>query len=267
MFQKQTKNVQYLKTVITQLNRDINDSIRKKDIETEEIRVKLLALTYSAWSEAQFTQIIYTPNAFTIDEINSMIKIKSIFGKWEKLINLSFEKIETYKYIEKEKNMQKLKDENRNSEIQILCQEFQNHNNLIKEKKDEITYFLKKYIKEPSSIRNKIAHGQWINALDDSEIRAKEPPPNPHLKINFDLTDKLSKLNPLSIMREFEVHTELGQIIRKIIEFKSKGFTSEYDIHMNKIKLRLEETESFTMERKREKLIKVYSSYQKQREN
>jgi putative AlgH/UPF0301 family transcriptional regulator len=101
LFQPQTKNVQYLRKVIKQLNRDINESIKKSDKFKEDMRVKLLALTYSAWSEAQFIQIIYTPNTFTIYEINSMLKIKGIFDRWKKLIKYSFEKIERYNFSEK----------------------------------------------------------------------------------------------------------------------------------------------------------------------
>ena len=59
LFQKQTKNVQHLRKVIKQLNQDINESIQKSNTLKEDIRVNLLALTYSAWSEAQFIQIIF----------------------------------------------------------------------------------------------------------------------------------------------------------------------------------------------------------------
>jgi hypothetical protein len=253
LFQPQTKNVQYLRKVIKQLNRDINESIKKSDKFKEDMRVKLLALTYSAWSEAQFIQIIYTPNTFTIYEINSMLKIKGIFDRWKKLIKYSFEKIERYNFSEKEKSIQELKDNNLTSKIGILCQKYEENRLLIQEKNEELTIYLQKYIEEPSRIRNKIAHGQWIYPLDDSEIKNNEP--NALLKEDTNLKEKLNELNPISIMREFEVHTTLGKIVRKLIESQEKGFTQKYDTYMDELKQYLEKTESFTMEIKRTRLV------------
>jgi hypothetical protein len=40
------------------------------------MKTKLLSLTYSAWSEAQFSQIIYTPNTFTQTEIDEIVTVK-----------------------------------------------------------------------------------------------------------------------------------------------------------------------------------------------
>ena len=253
MFQPQTKNVQYLRRVIKQLNRDINESIQKSDNFKEDMRVKLLALTYSAWSEAQFVQIIYTPNAFTTNEINSMLKIQAVFARWEKLIKYSFEKIEKYNFSEKEKSIQKLKDNNLTNKIGVLCQKYEEERLLIGEKKEELITYLKKYIEEPSKIRNKVAHGQWVYPLDDFEIKKNKP--NAILKEDSLLKEKLNKLNPISIMREFEVHTTLGKIVRKLIESQKKGFTQKYDTYMDELKLYLEKTESYTMETKRIRLL------------
>ncbi|CAA6813072.1 MAG: Unknown protein [uncultured Sulfurovum sp.] len=252
MFQKQTKNVQHLRKVIKQLNQDINESIQKSNTLKEDMRVNLLALAYSAWSEAQFIQIIYTPNAFTTNEINSMLKVKGIFDKWKKLINYSFDKIERYNFIEKEKSIQLLKDNNQTNQVGRLCQEFKEEKLLIQEKKNKLLLLLQKYIEEPSRIRNKIAHGQWIHPLDDSEI--KNGLPNATLKEDINLKKKLNELNPISIMREFEVHTTLGKIIRKLIESQSKGFTEKYNLYMNELEKYLEKTESYTMDIKRERL-------------
>lgn len=252
MFQKQTKNVQHLRKVIKQLNQDINESIQKSNTLKENIQVKLLALTYSAWSEAQFIQIIYTPNAFTTNEINSMVKITGIFDRWKKLIKFSFEKIEKYNFIEKEKSIEILKNNGETNKIALLCERFNEEKQLIQEKKNELILLLQKYIEEPSKIRNKIAHGQWVYPLDDSEIKNNEP--NASLKEDEHLKIKLDDLNPISIMREFEVHTTLGKIIRKLIESQSKGFTQKYNPYMDELKKYLERTESYTMTIKRERL-------------
>lgn len=244
MFIIQTKNVQHLKRVIIQLNEDINESIKKSDSFQENMRTNLLALTYSAWSEAQFIQIIYTPNAFDSNKINTMLRIKGIFSKWEKLIKYAFEKIEKYNYIQKNQDIQILKDTNSISEVSSLCLKYEEEKTELLNKKNKIIFYLKKYIEKPSRIRNKIAHGQWINPL-------LEPGNN---SVDECLKIELNNLNVVSIMIEFHVHTTLGKIIRKLIEMKEKDFSSQYATYIVELEKYLDETSSHTIESKRERL-------------
>lgn len=135
MFNNQSQNVQYLRKIIYILNKDINNAIKRSDNFEIEMKTKILALTYSAWSEAQFTQILYTPNSFTQNEIDTILssKKRNLEQAWTKLIETSLSKASGL------------------------------DNNAVK---STLIQYVKTYIITPSEVRNKLAHGQWKVALN-----------------------------------------------------------------------------------------------------
>ncbi len=216
---------------------DVYEAIRKKRFFEIDIRTKLLALAYSAWSEAQFTQIVYTPDAFTNEQIDTMLKDSGIFNKWKILIKYSFKKTEDYYSKELETQIQTLKDSGNQIEIEEAIKTCTSHKTKLENKKDNITQYLKNYIDKQSKIRNKIAHGQWINPLKQGNKEIDES-----LKI------ELNKLNVVSIMREFEVHTTLGKIIRDLVQSPNKGFDTNYQTNIDNLEKYLNKTALWNVE-------------------
>jgi len=196
------------------------------------MNTKLLALTYSAWSEAQFTQIVYTPNIFTETEIIQLLKDSGIFNKWKMLINLSFKYKKEFD-TKKHSNILKLIKQNKQSNWIDLIQEenenYKSNSKLATERKDEIINYLEKYIDKQSKVRNKIAHGQWINGLkeDNTAFGGKD--------LDIALTEKIQNLNVVDIMIEFEVHKTLGKIIRELVQSPNKGFNNNYQKHIHEL--------------------------------
>lgn len=191
------------------------------------MNTKLLALTYSAWSEAQFTQIVYTPNIFTETEIIQLLKNSGIFNKWKMLINLSFE---YKKKFDKQKHLNILnliKKDKQNNWIDLIQEENENYESnskLATKRKDEIINYLEKYIDKQSKVRNKIAHGQWINGLkvDNTDL-------------DIALTEKIQNLNVVDIMIEFEVHKTLGKIIRELVQSPNNSFNNNYQKYIDEL--------------------------------
>lgn len=216
---------------------DVYEAIRKKRPFEIDIRTKLLALTYSAWSEAQFTQIVYTPDAFTNEQIDTMLKDSGIFNKWKILIKYSFKKTEDYYSKELKTQIQILKDSGNQIEIAEAIKTCTDHKTELQNKKDNITQYLENYIDKQSKIRNKIAHGQWINTLKPSNKEIDES-----LKI------ELNKLNVVLIMREFEVHTTLGKIIRDLVQSPNKGFDKNYQKNIDNLEKYLDKTALWNVE-------------------
>jgi len=64
----QSKNVRKLKQVERNLIRTINTYIKKNDNFQVELNTKLYALVYSTLSEAQFIQIVNTPNLTQLEK-------------------------------------------------------------------------------------------------------------------------------------------------------------------------------------------------------
>jgi hypothetical protein len=133
----QSRNVRHLKQVQKNLTMDINISLLKGDSFKVNLKTKLYSLLYSALSEAQFVQILYTPFGFQESEINKIKSDRSIFKQWESMIDISLGKVGDF-----EKNQD------------------------LKMRRAFLKNIVKEFIEKPQLVRNKIAHGQWLHALD-----------------------------------------------------------------------------------------------------
>jgi hypothetical protein len=214
LYKLQSQNVRKLEQVKRNLIKDINFHLRKSDDFQVEIKTKLLALLYCAWSEAQFTQIVYTPSAFSQSEISHIKSINTIFGKWEKMINLAIAKVGSW---------------DKNSDL---------HN-----RKKNLHNIITKYIKEPSEIRNKIAHGQWFYALNSKNTAESK-----------ELTQKLANLDSEKLIQQFEVHKFLGLIIRDLVQSPNKGFHNNYWINLTALEEYIDKTKNRNIETRKQKL-------------
>lgn len=72
-------------------------------------------------------------------------------------------------------------------------------------------------VADPSIIRNKVAHGQWIEALNRNNT-----------KINTDLTASIHSLDAIKIEIWFDCQKILCEIVELLIESPNKAFMSSY---------------------------------------
>ena len=141
IFNAQTINVHEIVKAQVQIKRAINFAIKRRDTVTEQALTKTLALIYCAWVEVNFSKMIHTPYGFTLDEIRQIKKIykeNGLESGWEKCLELGIRKIISSK-----------------------------KTNYLPNIHQELTRIIKKYIVEPSLLRNKVAHGQWKIALSE----------------------------------------------------------------------------------------------------
>jgi hypothetical protein len=212
LFKTQTKNVKFLKQVETMLIRDINAFLRKNDMLQVEIKTKLLALLYSATSEAQFLQILLTPNGFTDTEIRDINTAKQaeITKGWKKMIDLT---------------MGKVKDNEVSEDLLNL--------------KNKLYALVEEYIKKPSILRNKVAHGQWKFPLNSNNTA-----------VNPDIFNIMNELNVVTLSKWSEVHQYMCFIIRDLVQSPRKGFDKRYENNLDGLDKFLEESESWTLEKR-----------------
>lgn len=210
----QSKNVRKLKKVESNLIRTINNYIRKNDVFQIDLNTKLYALIYCTLSEAQFIQIVNTPNGFKYTEIVKIKEEKSKNGvvkAWELLFDLAFTKV------------------NANWETNA---------DLFNRRRDLQT-IIDKYIKVPSELRNKIAHGQWDYALNRDNTAE-----------NIRKTTELQKLNVIQISIWSKIHQFLGLIVRDLIQSPKVGFHKNYWIHLTKLQNYISKSNTWTMTRR-----------------
>lgn len=190
VYHAQCKNVRALQKARKQIVRSINQHLLTNKHESVEAQTKTLALIFCAWAEASFSKIIHTPHGFTLSEISQIKKSlqeKGIVKGWEKCINLAMSK-----------NAAKKSNFTPNARKSLI---------------DEV----KNYIEEPSLIRNKIAHGQWVEPLN----RANSD-------INADIRNDLQSLDVVKIEMWFDCQKILAEIIELLIESPNKAFMQSY---------------------------------------
>jgi hypothetical protein len=215
----QSENVRYLKKALPQINLIINNAIKKGDEFQLDFYTKSFALLYSAWSEAQFTQIAYTPDGFLYSEICKIMKAKDASGiseGWRSMISLAITKVG---------KVDASKD--------------------LRERLSAIQSMVKCQIEEPSTLRNKLAHGQWVKAFNSKNT-----------SLNPVLTSKISSLDPVNISKNIEIHTHFGEIVRDLIQSPKNGFHKNYWNHITSLEQYIEKTKRWSLSTKQSELLK-----------
>jgi hypothetical protein len=217
VYNAQTKNVQELSKVRKQINRAINNALKRGDKVAEQALTKSMALVFCAWVEANFSKVIHTPYGFSLDQIQ---QIKAVYVKnglekgWQKCVELGTLKAS------KRKN-----------------------SNYIPNVRLELRRLIQKYIVEPSLLRNKIAHGQWTIALNRENTAE-----------NKDLTASLGSLDIVTISKWFNIHAHISQIVENLIESPNKAFHRDYWTEITMLKEYIAETDNWSLEQKVNKL-------------
>lgn len=213
VFQAQTQNVRSLNQAIKQIKRAINHSLRVTDLTSANVQTKILALTFSAWTEARFSKLIHTPHGFELNEMSQIKALQKIYGLekgWEKCLDLALRKVSA---------------SSKGSEIP--------------NKRQEIFRIIKTYIIEPSLLRNKIAHGQWTIALNrDNDAE------------NPEFTIRLKTLDIIAVSIWLQAYEFLARIIEDLIESPNKAFRRDYWLHLTELESFLDKARNWTLESK-----------------
>ena len=207
----QSKNVRALKQAENILRKNINADLKRTDsIHEVSLKTKLYALLYCTLSEAQFIQIIYTPNGFQYSEIEKIKAAKKKDGisyGWFLMIDLALQKVGD---LSKEKDLQA--------------------------RQKKLHDIVKEYIEKPSLLRNKVAHGQWDYALNRENTSE-----------NKDLTLELANLDIVKISIWSEVHQILGELVRDLVQSPQKGFHNNYWVNMTNLDTFLAKSSKWTV--------------------
>lgn len=208
VFQAQVLNVRELEQAWRHIKRSINSDLVANNHTSARIHTKTLALIYCAWSEAIFSKLIHTPYGFELGEIEQIKTAQrtSIVEAWRKCIELASAKVGA------------------------------GRSNYLPNVRQRLDRLVNKYISAPSLVRNKIAHGQWVHALNRENTN-----------LNNELTAQISNLDVvyLDILRE--AFTGVSEIVEAMIESPNKAFQRDYWTILTKIESHLAATERYTL--------------------
>ena len=222
IFEAQTKNVSELKKAWNNVNRTINDAYRTNNITLAKFQTRILGLIFSAYSEAIFSKLIHTPYGLSSEEISQIKKEakRDIVQGWNKCLELSVKKINS------------------------------NKSNHIPNITKEIKRLINDYIREPSLIRNKIAHGQWKVSLNRKNTN-----------INSILSRKIKDLTVVDLYRYRAAFDKLSLIMEDIIESPNKAHWKFYWEHISDYDADQKEKKKWTLEKKIKRLKDKSSFY------
>jgi hypothetical protein len=213
------ENLREIKRQRKNLKRLFNNSIKSKNHQSFELLTKLYALLYSSFAEVCFTKTIHTPYGISNDEIHQIQTQRNLDQKWLKCFELAFSRID---------NMAN------KGEIQ--------------NKKQLLGRHLETYIVGPSQIRNKIAHGQWVIALN-----------NDNTATNLETTNRIKELDFVKIDILFEVYEKIGQAVEDLIESPYKAHFRDFYFHMTELDELISETKKWNFDTKVKSLTTKFS--------
>ena len=222
IYRAQTVNVSALASAWRSVKRSIHSALLRNDRATAEVSTKLLALCYSAWAEARFSKLIHTPYGFSFDEIRQIqIAARDQDGtssSWRKCVELALLRVAT-------------------SQRGQLANIRQSLNRLVSD-----------FVEAPSVLRNKLAHGQLVIALNRENNL-----------VNPTLTTQIDALNVVKLDRLHDALDGLANIIEAIVEAPTLGALRDYWRLAQQVEDRLRETSGFTIEDKVARLRKKKS--------
>lgn len=216
VFKAQTENTREVDRAWKTIQRTINAYLSRGDMANASLCTKIQTILLCAFSESIFSKLIHTPYGFELSEI-TQIKLaakSNIVDGWKKCLELGLRKVG-----------------NKPS------------SSYIQNTRKSVARMIDSYITPPSLLRNKVAHGQWIHALNRE-----------HTNVNMELSNEISSLNTVRLAILKEGLKGLYTIIESLIESPNSKFHSEYWKIVANTEETLQKMEKWTIEDKVAKL-------------
>jgi hypothetical protein len=184
----------------------INYALRRGDDPIAGTHTRLLALVYCTWSEASFSKLLHTPDKFTADEIAQIKRAgeSSTAAAWRTCVRLALRRVPG--------------PSGDRANISL-----------------RLGRIVTDYIAEPAQVRNRLVHGQWLVALNNTQT-AENPA----------LTARLGNLDSVLVDKWFEVHSFLARIVEDMIESPSRAFRRDYWVHIAQLEAYLDRAVNWT---------------------
>lgn len=208
IFQAQVTNVRSLLAAMRQVHRSVNTALRANDQPAARAFTKIYALLFCAWAEANFSKVIHTPHGLDLDEIAQVQAAKDagIGPAWKKCVELGLRHLDVKRGSFKPNARKKLEEA------------------------------IDAHVFDPSVLRNKLAHGQWIIALNrDNDA------------VQGELTKTIEDLDVVKISGWLACHELLAGLVEHLIESPKKAFMRDWHEYVINLEERMSEAELMTL--------------------
>jgi hypothetical protein len=192
-----------LEKAIETVQRSLREFISFDKREETLIYTKIFSHLVNSWVEVRFMKLIYEYGAFSDQHKTKIISCKQLERKWRTALNIAFCKAFAVSNPRK---------------INIPTVPFTAQSQYA-----ALSSIITSDLLDSSSIRNRIAHGQWKYAFSENMT-----------KINGKLTSKLGQENILMIQFRLAMFRSLSQIIHDLAVSKPT-FQRDFDANYKKI--------------------------------
>ena len=144
---------------------------------------------FCAWAEANFSKVLHTPYGFELDEIQQVqaAKAEGITAAWKKCVELGLRHLDA-----------------RRGSFTPNAQK-------------KIEEIIASHVFDQSILRNKLAHGQWVVALNRANNDIQE-----------DLTAQIAEIDIVKVSGWKEGHLLLANLVEALIETPEKFITKDW---------------------------------------
>lgn len=190
------ENLRQIENAIGLISRELKDSISKEDENEVKSYTRLLTYLLSCWTEVRLYKIIEEThnNRFTDAQKKKILKTgnreNNLENKWKNTISIAM--CQAFN-IPETTDQTLIKQHLENDEIN-----HERYNNIIECLNDELSMSI--------LLRNKVAHGQWVHALN-----------NGNTAINEDTTNEMHNINIVEIQLQHKMYESLANIINDLV--------------------------------------------------
>jgi hypothetical protein len=150
----------------------------------------LYAITFSAWAEANFSKIVHTPYGFSVNEISQILLRRDrngVSSGWKKAVELGLQHLSAQR------------------------------GSFGPNARRRLERAIDAHVFEPSVLRNKLAHGQWVVALNQANDA-----------IQSEITEEVGRLSITLIDGWIACHRELAGVVETLIESPKRTFARDW---------------------------------------
>jgi hypothetical protein len=192
-----------IEQAIKTVGRSLREYISFDEQEKTLIYTKILSHLINSWVEVRLMKLVYECGAFSDNDKTKIIKCKELQKKWTTALNIAFCRAFA---VSSPKNINK-------TTVPFTA----------RNQYGALLGIIKTDLLGSSSIRNRIAHGQWKYAFNEDMMG-----------INGALTSKLGEENILMIQFRLAMFKSLGQIIHDLAVSKPT-FVRDFDANYKRI--------------------------------
>ncbi|WP_140985768.1 hypothetical protein [Asticcacaulis tiandongensis] len=200
LYKAHVKNLREVSNALRNLLRALNASLSSGETQTSSALLKTCILLLGAWSENRLNKLLYEPNGFSSAERDQLTSCRTQIGTWKSAIEIGFRK----RY--------KIPNAPLDTALQLTPRSYY----------QALTAALDNELNPIIEMRNKLAHGQWVQPLN-----------NKNTDFSQDMRLKINNENAHTIKCKFRMLEIMAQMIHDLVTGNG-AFERDIDKHFQK---------------------------------